>query len=242
MCCILYFLTPFLPMVFFLALQLITDVNLAVSVEATQAIGNLARGLRAHFSGNARMLLPVLLVRNIIFSLTVHCHSIVLLFLIRCVFLNNKHICFHTVWTLVSIETYILLLVPMILLNRKNWKKKSQRWQKHYLKRFKWCTNLAVLHLLMWLKVCKFSGRTFLLFCWQNLSPVFMSVTLFSLLLWLFFSLKAFLLCKHICFTKEHHRSLDFYTRSLNQSITPLSSQNCVSLLCWNPICNFDVW
>jgi hypothetical protein len=52
--------------VFFWALQLITDVNLAVSVEATQAIGNLARGLRAHFSGNARMLLPVLLVRNII--------------------------------------------------------------------------------------------------------------------------------------------------------------------------------
>ncbi|WVZ68423.1 hypothetical protein U9M48_017361 [Paspalum notatum var. saurae] len=41
--------------------KLITDVNLAVSVEATQAIGNLARGLRAHFSGNARMLLPVLL-------------------------------------------------------------------------------------------------------------------------------------------------------------------------------------
>ncbi|NP_001354185.1 Protein MOR1 [Zea mays] len=41
--------------------KLITDVNLAVSVEATQAIGNLARGLRAHFSGNARMLLSVLL-------------------------------------------------------------------------------------------------------------------------------------------------------------------------------------
>ncbi|XP_066313403.1 protein MOR1-like isoform X2 [Miscanthus floridulus] len=41
--------------------KLITDVNLAVAVEATQAIGNLARGLRAHFSGNARMLLPVLL-------------------------------------------------------------------------------------------------------------------------------------------------------------------------------------
>ncbi|TVU36608.1 hypothetical protein EJB05_18547 [Eragrostis curvula] len=41
--------------------KLITDVNLAVSVEATQAIGNLARGLRTHFSGNARMLLPVLL-------------------------------------------------------------------------------------------------------------------------------------------------------------------------------------
>ncbi|GJM92766.1 hypothetical protein PR202_ga09262 [Eleusine coracana subsp. coracana] len=41
--------------------KLITDVNLAVSVEATQAIGNLARGLRAQFSGNARMLLPVLL-------------------------------------------------------------------------------------------------------------------------------------------------------------------------------------
>ncbi|CAO1946382.1 unnamed protein product [Urochloa humidicola] len=41
--------------------KLITDVNLAVSVEATQAIGNLARGLRAHFSGNSRMVLPVLL-------------------------------------------------------------------------------------------------------------------------------------------------------------------------------------
>ena len=48
----------------FLVLQLITDVNLAVAVEAIQAIGNLARGLRAHFSGNARMLLPVLLVRR----------------------------------------------------------------------------------------------------------------------------------------------------------------------------------
>ncbi|KAF8775510.1 hypothetical protein HU200_004938 [Digitaria exilis] len=41
--------------------KLITDVNLAVAVEATQAIGNLAGGLRANFSGNARMLLPVLL-------------------------------------------------------------------------------------------------------------------------------------------------------------------------------------
>lgn len=53
----------------FLVLQLITDVNLAVAVEATQAIGNLARGLRAHFSGNARMLLPVLLVRRTTFFL-----------------------------------------------------------------------------------------------------------------------------------------------------------------------------
>uniref|UniRef100_A0A0E0C9H3 Protein MOR1 n=2 Tax=Oryza TaxID=4527 RepID=A0A0E0C9H3_9ORYZ len=41
--------------------KLITDVNLAVSVEATQAIGNLAKGLRTHFSGNSRVLLPVLL-------------------------------------------------------------------------------------------------------------------------------------------------------------------------------------
>ncbi len=55
---------PFL----FLLLQLITDVNLAVSVEATQAIGNLAKGLRTHFSGNSRVLLPVLLV-SIIYSL-----------------------------------------------------------------------------------------------------------------------------------------------------------------------------
>ncbi|ONK78042.1 uncharacterized protein A4U43_C02F13600 [Asparagus officinalis] len=41
--------------------KLVTDVNLAVSVEAIQAIGNLARGLRNHFSGSSRFLLPVLL-------------------------------------------------------------------------------------------------------------------------------------------------------------------------------------
>ncbi|KAK1373860.1 hypothetical protein POM88_030053 [Heracleum sosnowskyi] len=41
---------------------LITDVHIAVAVEAIQAIGNLARGLRtAHFSGNSRFMLPVLL-------------------------------------------------------------------------------------------------------------------------------------------------------------------------------------
>ncbi|KAH9795889.1 protein MOR1 [Citrus sinensis] len=42
--------------------KLITDVNIAVAVEAIQAIGNLARGLRTHFSGSSRFLLPVLLV------------------------------------------------------------------------------------------------------------------------------------------------------------------------------------
>lgn len=41
--------------------KLITDVNIAVAVEAIQAIGNLARGLRTNFSGNSRYLLPVLL-------------------------------------------------------------------------------------------------------------------------------------------------------------------------------------
>ncbi|KAG6755568.1 hypothetical protein POTOM_041399 [Populus tomentosa] len=41
--------------------SLITDVNIAVAVEAIQAIGNLARGLRSHFSGSSRFLLPVLL-------------------------------------------------------------------------------------------------------------------------------------------------------------------------------------
>ncbi|MQM08158.1 hypothetical protein Taro_041012 [Colocasia esculenta] len=40
---------------------LVTDVNLAVSVEAIQAIGNVARGLRNHFSGSSRFLLPTLL-------------------------------------------------------------------------------------------------------------------------------------------------------------------------------------
>ncbi|KAK6149887.1 hypothetical protein DH2020_017412 [Rehmannia glutinosa] len=41
--------------------RLITDVNIAVAVEAIQALGNLARGLRTHFSGSSRFLLPVLL-------------------------------------------------------------------------------------------------------------------------------------------------------------------------------------
>lgn len=41
--------------------KLITDVNIAVAAEAIQAIGNLARGLRAHFAGSSRFLLPVLL-------------------------------------------------------------------------------------------------------------------------------------------------------------------------------------
>ncbi|XP_050154632.1 protein MOR1-like isoform X4 [Malus sylvestris] len=41
--------------------KLITDVNIAVAVEAIQAIGNLAKGLRTHFSGSSRFLLPGLL-------------------------------------------------------------------------------------------------------------------------------------------------------------------------------------
>ncbi|KAJ1686606.1 hypothetical protein LUZ63_017996 [Rhynchospora breviuscula] len=41
--------------------KLVTDVNLAVSVEAVQAIGNLAKGLRSHFASNSRFILPVLL-------------------------------------------------------------------------------------------------------------------------------------------------------------------------------------
>ncbi|CAL0299705.1 unnamed protein product [Lupinus luteus] len=41
--------------------KLITDVNIAVAVEAIQAIGNLARGLRTHFSASSRFLLPTLL-------------------------------------------------------------------------------------------------------------------------------------------------------------------------------------
>jgi cytoskeleton-associated protein 5 len=42
--------------------QLITDVNLAVGVEAVQATGNLAKGLRKDFGSGARLLLPTLLV------------------------------------------------------------------------------------------------------------------------------------------------------------------------------------
>ncbi|KAK6267582.1 hypothetical protein QUC31_011742 [Theobroma cacao] len=41
--------------------KLVTDVNIAVAVEAIQAVGNLARGLRTHFAGSSRFLLTVLL-------------------------------------------------------------------------------------------------------------------------------------------------------------------------------------
>nr|XP_043618716.1 protein MOR1 isoform X2 [Erigeron canadensis] len=41
--------------------KLITDVNIAVGVEAVQAIGNLALGLRTNFSASSRFVLPVLL-------------------------------------------------------------------------------------------------------------------------------------------------------------------------------------
>jgi cytoskeleton-associated protein 5 len=41
--------------------KLVGDVNLAVAVEAVQAIGNLASGLRKDFTAGARLLLPVLL-------------------------------------------------------------------------------------------------------------------------------------------------------------------------------------
>ena len=46
-------------------LQLVTDVNMAVSVEAIQAIGNLAQGLRTLSNGSSRFLLPILLVSAI---------------------------------------------------------------------------------------------------------------------------------------------------------------------------------
>ncbi|XP_022036003.1 protein MOR1 [Helianthus annuus] len=41
--------------------KLITDVNIAVAVEAVQAIGNLATGLRTNFSASSRFILPALL-------------------------------------------------------------------------------------------------------------------------------------------------------------------------------------
>ncbi|KAG9440986.1 hypothetical protein H6P81_016840 [Aristolochia fimbriata] len=41
--------------------KLVTDVNIAVAIEAIQAVGNLAAGLRNHFSAGSRFLLPVLL-------------------------------------------------------------------------------------------------------------------------------------------------------------------------------------
>ncbi|KAM7271007.1 hypothetical protein ACFE04_030221 [Oxalis oulophora] len=41
--------------------KLVTDVNIAVAAEAVQAIGNLAKGLRSHFSASSRFLLPTLL-------------------------------------------------------------------------------------------------------------------------------------------------------------------------------------
>lgn len=57
-------------------LQLIIDVNIAVAVEAIQAIGNLAKGLRTHFSGNSRFLLPILLVSMLLEAIDTHFSSI----------------------------------------------------------------------------------------------------------------------------------------------------------------------
>lgn len=42
-------------------------MNIAVAVEAIQAIGNLAKGLRTHFSGSSRFLLPGLLVSLLLY-------------------------------------------------------------------------------------------------------------------------------------------------------------------------------
>lgn len=50
----------------FWTLQLVTDVNIAVGVEAVQAIGNLATGLRKDFTAGSRFLLPVLLVSSML--------------------------------------------------------------------------------------------------------------------------------------------------------------------------------
>jgi hypothetical protein len=47
--------------------QLVTDVNIAVAVEAVQAIGNLASGLRKDFTPGSKLLLPVLLVSLSVF-------------------------------------------------------------------------------------------------------------------------------------------------------------------------------
>ncbi|CAL5439449.1 unnamed protein product [Camellia sinensis] len=48
--------------------MLIIDVNIAVAVEAILAIGNLAKGLRTHFSGNSIFLLPLLLAAEELFE------------------------------------------------------------------------------------------------------------------------------------------------------------------------------
>ena len=51
--------------------QLVTDVNIAVAVEAVQAIGNLASGLRKDFTSGSKLLLPVLLVSDLGFYVPV---------------------------------------------------------------------------------------------------------------------------------------------------------------------------
>ncbi len=71
--------------------QLVGDVNLAVAVEAVQAIGNLASGLRKDFTAGARLLLPVLLV-------SFHPRSLNWTTLLIVFLLMPKFSCFHLVW------------------------------------------------------------------------------------------------------------------------------------------------
>lgn len=72
-------------------LQLITDVNIAVAVEVIQAIGNLARGLRTHFSAGSRFLLPVLLVSSVSLHLSMfHVKSWIIVFCLPMFLCSNR--------------------------------------------------------------------------------------------------------------------------------------------------------
>ncbi|PPR93760.1 hypothetical protein GOBAR_AA26907 [Gossypium barbadense] len=70
--------------------KLVTDVNIAVAVEAIQAIGNLARGLRTHFSGSSRFLLPVLLVKTASKNKVPLVRSLTLNWVTFCIETSNK--------------------------------------------------------------------------------------------------------------------------------------------------------
>ncbi|XVE97195.1 hypothetical protein REPUB_Repub03eG0000300 [Reevesia pubescens] len=68
-------------------LSLVTDLHMAVAVEAIQAIGNLARGLRTHFSGSLHFLLLILLVQQQVIKVVTYLASSATRFPKKCVVL-----------------------------------------------------------------------------------------------------------------------------------------------------------
>ena len=96
-------------------LQLVTDVNMDFSVEAIQAIGNLAQGLRTHISGSWRILLPILLVSAIqLVPSFLFLKLGLLLFLLNQLYLDFIALAFFFLFIVKSFGCEILILYSLV--------------------------------------------------------------------------------------------------------------------------------